>query len=163
MNTPFSTRFGPLCIPERCRWRSDPPLLGFAQYTDYALLHLREQGPFVWLQSLADANVSFLLTDPRNFGLTYDRKQIPGQSSVDPTVLVMVILPQAPGEELRAHHQAPLLFDAARHSFHQIILERAPTRGLPTEPAAGLPVTLHDHCLQLYRRDDDGSLQVGAA
>ena len=163
MMTNFPTRFGPLDIPDAHRWHSDPPLLGFTQYTSYALLHLHEQGPFLWLQSLEEAGVSFLLTEPRHFGLIYEERQIPAQGQSTPVVLVMVILPQAPGQELRAHSQAPLLFDTSRRRFHQIILERAPSVGLSPHQTAMVSETLRDHCLQLHRRGDDGSLQVGAA
>jgi len=163
MSNGFPTRFGFLTIPDNCRWHSDPPLLGFTEHRAYALLHLREQGPFMWLQSLEDAAVSFLLTEPQHFGLVYDEKQIQGVGGTKPVLLVMVILPQTPDEDIRAHSQAPLLFDTGRQSFHQIILERTPSAGPPSDPLATSPTVLHEHCLHLHRRGDDGFSQVGAA
>ncbi|NPV60601.1 MAG: flagellar assembly protein FliW [Actinobacteria bacterium] len=41
-------------------------ILGFPAYRDYVLLE-HKKGPFLWLQSLEEPSLAFLVTDPWNF------------------------------------------------------------------------------------------------
>ena len=117
-DTHVDTRFGPISVAPAQRWRCAEPLPGFEELRDFALLHVAEQGPFLWLQSLERAELAFLLVDAARFGLHYD-----GVAAGDAPVCLMVIVPRAPGEVLRLHKQAPLLFDLGTGSFVQQVFE----------------------------------------
>ncbi len=114
----IDTRFGALDIAQAQRWRCAEPLPGFEELREFALLHVAEQGPFLWLQSLERAELAFLLVDAARFGLHYE-----AVDTGDAPVCLMVIVPRAPGEVLRLHKQAPLLFDLAGSSFVQQVFE----------------------------------------
>ena len=114
----IDSRFGQLVIAPAQRWRCAEPLPGFEELREFALLHVAEQGPFLWLQSLELPELAFLLVDAARFGLSYD-----GVAGGDAPVCLMVIVPRAPGEVLRLHKQAPLLFDLDAGSFVQQVFE----------------------------------------
>ncbi|OIQ90346.1 flagellar assembly factor FliW [mine drainage metagenome] len=114
----IDTRFGPLVVAPAQVWRCAEPLPGFEDLREFALLHVAEQGPFLWLQSLELPELAFLLVDAARFGLSYD-----GVAAGDAPVCLMVIVPRAPGEVLRLHKQAPLLFDLGTGSFVQQVFE----------------------------------------
>ncbi len=116
--TSVPTRFGPLDIAPEQRWVCAEALPGFEELRAFALLHVAEQGPFLWLQSLEQPELAFLLVDAARFGLSYadvDTGEAP--------VCLMVIVPRAPGEVLRLHKLAPLLFDVSEGRFVQQVFE----------------------------------------
>ncbi len=112
------TRFGLLDIAPEQRWVCAEPLPGFEGLRDFALLHVAEQGPFLWLQSLEQPELAFLLVDAARFGLSYA-----DTDTGDAPVCLMVIVPRSPGEVLRLHKHAPLLFDLQDGCFVQQVFE----------------------------------------
>ncbi len=112
------TRFGLLDIAPEQRWVCAEALPGFEELRSFALLHVAEQGPFLWLQSLEQPELAFLLVDAARFGLSYAETD-----TGDAPVCLMVIVPRAPGEVLRLHKHAPLLFDLERGCFMQQVFE----------------------------------------
>ena len=93
-------------------------LPGFEDLREFALLHLAEQGPFLWLQSLELPELAFLLVDAARFGLRYA-----GVDTGDAPVCLMVIVPRSADEVLRLHKFAPLLFDLDHGRFAQQVFE----------------------------------------
>ncbi len=117
--TQHQTRFGGIDIVESQRWTCAEPLGGFDDLSAFALLHAPEQGPFVWLQSLELPDLAFLLVDAGCFGLRYQGIE----PNDDAPACVMVIVPRHPGEVLRVHRLAPLLFDVQAGTFIQQVFE----------------------------------------
>ncbi len=117
------TRFGPLPFQPGQIWATETPLPGFESLRRFALISLRAERPFVWLQSLEDVAVSFLLIQSEYFGLRF--AHLPAGAMP----MVMVLLPGQPGQALRAHRQAPLLFDVQTGMLSQHILEAADVEG----------------------------------
>lgn len=117
------TRFGRLPLSSRQIWTVQSPLLGFDALRQFALIAVAGQQPFLWLQALEDPSVAFLLVPAAHFGLEYPGLARPRD------VLVMVLLPGRPGEDLRSHRQAPLIFDAARGEFLQSVFEDGEVQG----------------------------------
>jgi flagellar assembly factor FliW len=115
--TRLPTRFGLLPFAPHAVWLAQTPLPGFESLQRYGLISVQAERPFVWLQSLDDPAISFLLVQPEHFGLRY--ADLPEAA----LPLVMVLLPGRPGLPLRAHRQAPLLFDAQRGVLAQHIVE----------------------------------------
>lgn len=131
----YPTRFGLLPIAEKQIWHCEPALSGFAELRHFALIHVDQQGPFLWLQSLEDPLIAFLLCAPQHFGLQYGAPQAACAGGVN---MLMVILPQSAAEDLRAHQLAPLYFCPNQRSVQQWIVEQAqeaPRNGSDTPPA----------------------------
>ena len=129
------TRFGLLPVEPHQVWLADSPLPGFESLPRYALIGLQNERPFLWLQSIDDGAVSFLLTPAAHFGLRYAHLDEASQP------LVMVLLPSQPGQALRAHAQAPLVFDAQTGRFAQHIVEASEVEGDGVfAPQAGAPL-----------------------
>ncbi|MDD4887327.1 MAG: flagellar assembly protein FliW [Thiomonas sp.] len=140
------TRFGPLPFQPGQIWTAETPLPGFESLQRFGLISLQTERPFVWLQSLDDAAVSFLLVQAAHFGLRFAR--LPA----DAMPLVMVLLPEQAGQALRAHRQAPLLFDAQTGTLSQLIVEAADVEGdgvFAPQVAVELPVGFSQRVLAL--------------
>ncbi|WP_308388929.1 flagellar assembly protein FliW [Acidithiobacillus sp. AMEEHan] len=133
----YPTRFGQLPISDAQIWQCSPPLSGFADLQRFALLHVDKQGPFLWLQSLDDPMIAFLLCAPEHFGLHYDP---PEPCCADGVNLLLVILPQKAEDQLRVHQLAPLYFCPGQRSLRQWIVEQA-------QPASGGSSDLPPDCL----------------
>jgi flagellar assembly factor FliW len=118
-----ATRFGLLPVAPHQIWATTSPLPGFEALQRFALIGLQTERPFLWLQSIDDAGVSFLLAPAAHFGLRYAR--IDAQFMP----MVMVLLPTEQGKALRAHGQAPLVFDAQAGQFEQHIVEASEVGG----------------------------------
>ena len=117
--TQHQTRFGGVDIAESQNWTCAEPLGGFDDLRTFALLHVAEQGPFLWLQSLEVPDLAFLLVDAGCFGLRFAGVD----ASEDAPPCVMVIVPRSPGEVLRVHRLAPLFFDPEAGTFTQQVFE----------------------------------------
>lgn len=127
--TVHATRLGLVEVLPQQRWTCSQPLAGLEDLRDFVLLHVASQGPFLWLQSLEVAELAFVVCDAACFGLRYL-----AAGDFDPGALlappcVMVILPRAPGEVLRVHSQAPLLFDVGQARLRQQVFEAEQVQG----------------------------------
>jgi len=117
------TRFGPLPFQPGQIWIAATPLPGFESLQRFGLISLQAERPFVWLQSLDDPAVSFLLVQAVHFGLRF--AHLPAGT----LPMVMVLLPGQGERTLRAHRQAPLLFDAQAGTLSQHIVEADEVEG----------------------------------
>lgn len=117
------TRFGPLPFESAQIWSATSALPGFEGLQRFGLISLQAERPFVWLQSLDDDAVSFLLVQAAHFGLRF--AHLPAGAMP----LVMVLLPTQPGLPLQAHRQAPLVFEAQTGAFAQHIVEADDVEG----------------------------------
>ena len=67
-----STRFGVLTVDDDRIMTFPNGLLGFPGHTRYALIQTGQENYFFWLQSVDDANLAFVVTDPSIFFRDYD-------------------------------------------------------------------------------------------
>lgn len=119
----WPTRFGPLPFQPGQIWSAETPLPGFDGLQRFGLISLQAERPFVWLQSLDDVAVSFLLVQAAHFGLRF--AHLPAGAMP----MVMVLLPSQANQPLRAHRQAPLLFDGQTGRLSQHIVEADDVEG----------------------------------
>jgi len=117
------TRFGHLPFQPGQIWTAATPLPGFESLQRFGLISLQAERPFVWLQSLDDVAISFLLVQAAHFGLRF------GHLPAGTLPMVMVLLPGQADRTLRAHRQAPLLFDAQAGTLSQHIVEADDVEG----------------------------------
>jgi flagellar assembly factor FliW len=66
-----STRFGPVEIDDSRIITFPKGLLGFPQYKRYCLMDSGEESYFWWLQSIDEADLAFVVTDPSYFVSSY--------------------------------------------------------------------------------------------
>ena len=119
----FATRLGLVEVAAHQRWSCSQPLAGFEDLREFVLLHVASQGPFLWLQSLELPELAFVLCDAACFGLRYAPTPDLDPAGLQAPPCVLVVLPSAPGEQLRVHAQAPVLFDVAAASLRQQVFE----------------------------------------
>ena len=66
-----TTRFGRLSVEDERIITFPNGLLGFPDHTRFALIQTGEENYFFWLQSVEDANLAFVITDPSTFFQEY--------------------------------------------------------------------------------------------
>ncbi len=148
----YRTRFGELAISPEKIWSCNPKLLGFPDLSNFCLIHIANQGPFLWLQSLDNPLIAFLVCEDINFGLNYGFLSPDCGSFVS---LVFVILPGSTQEELRTHELGPLQFCLETRQFRQWIIEQ-PKR-CAAEVQAAPPTALLPSCIALAITDPSPS------
>ena len=91
-------------------------LFGFELYHNYAIYE-SEYSPFMWMQSLEDSNLAFLIVDPflicKDYELDVDDKslnKIQINSPADVIVMAIVTIPQA-GGAVTANLQGPIIIN----------------------------------------------------
>lgn len=102
-------------------------LFGFEEYTDFALIDSEYQ-PLVWLQSLQDEKLSFLLIDPfiicEDYEVDIDDKtlaKIGIQNPADVIVFAIVTVPHD-GGAVTANLQGPLVINKKNRKCMQAIV-----------------------------------------
>lgn len=102
-------------------------LFGFEEYTDFALVESEYQ-PFVWLQSLQDKNLAFLLIDPfiicEDYEADIDDKALAAIGIQDPSDVIVLAVVTVPGDgrAVTANLQGPLVVNRRNRQCMQAIL-----------------------------------------
>lgn len=102
-------------------------LYGFEDYTIFQL-HKCEYKPFVWLRSLEEQTLSFLLVDPFIFRPDYeidvDDKTLSeiGISSPSDVLVMTIVTVPAGGKTVTANLQGPLIINKKTGCAKQVIL-----------------------------------------
>lgn len=102
-------------------------LFGFEEYTDFALVNSEYQ-PLIWLQSLQDKNLAFLLIDPfficSDYEVDVDDRVLSKIGITDPSdviVFSIVTVPQD-GSPATANLQGPLIMNRKNNKCIQAVL-----------------------------------------
>lgn len=102
-------------------------LFGFESFHDYVLIEA-EYKPFLWLQSLDDEKLAFLLVDPflieKDYELDVDDKtlfEIEIESPTDVVVFAIVTVPND-GSSVTANLQGPVVINRKNNQALQVIL-----------------------------------------
>jgi len=147
-----SSRFGELEIPESKVIKCPEGIIGFPDYQSYVLLDPSGgESVFLWLQSVDNPGLAFIVTDPTIYYPGYEiqtdepdveRLKLPDKPN--PGLFVIVTIPPDDPDKISANLIAPLLYFDSDRTLFQIVLEKTewPLRGylLPedeTESAAG--------------------------
>lgn len=123
-------RFGPIKADNDQLITFVGPLLGFEELTKYILIESGEEShPFVFLQSVEDENLTFILTDPFSFFKDYEfqlsshwLEKLKIESEQDVRVLVIVTVRSA--QDITCNLKAPLVISRSGHVAAQIVLEQ---------------------------------------
>lgn len=121
-------RFGELEVPEAKLIRMQKPILGFEHLTTYCLVEKKEFWPFLWLQSVEDPEVAFVVVNPTIFFPDY-KIEIHPQEVAELMILhldlvetyVIVTIPQDP-TKMTANLQGPILVNTENTLAKQLVL-----------------------------------------
>lgn len=121
-----TTRFGLLNVDDERIMTFPKGLLGFPDKTRYALIQTGTENYFFWLQSMDDANLAFVITDPSTFFKDYEvpvREELQtelGMTSLA-TAQVFVICNKV-GDWLTGNLLGPIVVNAENRLASQVVL-----------------------------------------
>ena len=102
-------------------------LLGFEKYTKFALID-SEYEPFIWLQSLDESALAFLMIDPfiinPDFEVDIDDKELGKIGIKDPSDVLVMTIVTVPndGSPVTANLRGPVIINKKTHEGMQAIL-----------------------------------------
>jgi len=123
-----SLRFGQLEVPENKIVTMVKPVLGFENLKKYFLLEVDEIRPFLWLQSVDEPAVAFLVVNPlyimKDYSIEINSMEIADLEIKKVTTVetyVIVTLPDDP-QDLSANMQGPILINTENNLAKQLVL-----------------------------------------
>lgn len=130
----YQTRdFGEVEIEQERILQFAAPILGYEKYQSYTLLYDKEAGPgLVWLQSLEDKNVCFILIDPAVLPMEY-KPMIPQEDAeiLGEGELLCLPIASIPQDLKRAtvNLRSPIVVNIQTRKAMQVVLPKEfPTR-----------------------------------
>ncbi|MCR5762155.1 MAG: flagellar assembly protein FliW [Treponema sp.] len=102
-------------------------IFGFEDYTEYALIDCRIK-PFIWLQSLDESALAFLMIDPfiinSDFEVDIDDKELGRIGIKDPSDVLVMAIVTVPndGSHVTANLRGPVIINKKTHEGMQAIL-----------------------------------------
>ncbi|MFP4316539.1 MAG: flagellar assembly protein FliW [Desulfovibrionales bacterium] len=113
------TRIGEIIIDPKRIVHFPRGLIGFEKYRDFVLLQVREESPFLLLQSTQDQELGLLLTDPYVFVQDYSIKIGAAEEKVlgtarkeDLAVLVTVSIPEGRPDRTTLNLTGPIVINS---------------------------------------------------
>ena len=137
--------FGKMVIDERQILDFPDGILGFENYTQFALIEENQESPFKWLQSLTELDLAFIVIQPDLFAPDY--KPVLGQEDLDgiglvsldeAVVMTIVTIPNDNPQKMTANLQGPVVINQKNgkakqfisknenHPVRKMILDNAP-------------------------------------
>jgi flagellar assembly factor FliW len=112
------TRLGTMTLPEERVLTFPRGLIGFMGHREFTLIQLREESPFLVLQSLDDPKLGLLVADPYSFMTDYevvigeaDRRLLDIETREQALVLVTVTIPQGMPERTTLNLSGPIVIN----------------------------------------------------
>lgn len=121
-----STRFGRLSIDESRVIHLRRGLLGFPEHRKFALIQTGEESYFFWLQSLDEADLAFVVTDPQMFFRDYEvplREEVIEELELEATADAQVlVICNRVDDWLTGNLLGPLVVNARNRAAAQVVL-----------------------------------------
>ena len=112
------TRLGRMSLPEDRVLTFPRGLIGFMGHREFTLIQIRDDSPFLILQSLDDPKLGLLVADPYSFMTDYevvigeaDRRLLDVASREEVTILVTVTIPQGMPERTTLNLSGPIVIN----------------------------------------------------
>ena len=137
--------FGKMVIDERQILDFPDGILGFENYTQFALIEENQESPFKWLQSLTEIDLAFIVIQPDLFAPDYkpvlakeDLDGIDLASLDEAVVMTIVTIPNDNPQKMTANLQGPVVINPKNgkakqfisknenHPVRKMILDNAP-------------------------------------
>jgi flagellar assembly factor FliW len=126
------TSFGDIDYAEDDLIRLGEGLVGMPGQTRFLVLDFEGETPFKWLQSVDDAGIGFLITEPALFrpeyALTLEPQDLQDLQAESTEELVVFVLCTYRGDlrETTGNLLGPVIVNARTRRGRQVVLERAP-------------------------------------
>jgi flagellar assembly factor FliW len=121
-------RFGELEVAESDIIFMDEGLLGFPGLHKYAIIADPDQAPFIWLQSIEEPDLAFVVVDPFLFFPGYQLSLKPQElqtvnleSIEQAVILTIVVIPLNP-MDITTNLRGPLIINPANNRARQLVL-----------------------------------------
>ena len=125
-----TTRFGRVSVAGDQVITMKRGLIGFADRLRYVILTPNPDSALVWLQSLDDPGLAFVITSPRLFTPDYKinlgegvLEALEAESSAELDVYVLVTIPAGRPEKMTGNLIGPLVVNPGRKLAEQLIVE----------------------------------------
>jgi flagellar assembly factor FliW len=125
-----SRRFGLISVREDQIIVLTPGLLGFSQFQRYVLIEHQQESPFLWLQSVDNPDLAFVLIDPLHIvpgyhpgPLTEIMKDLEAEKLDDLKILVILTIPPGQPQEMTANLMGPVVINLKNRRGKQLIIE----------------------------------------
>lgn len=121
-------RFGPIEVPETKLIRMQKPILGFENLETFVLVEQDDFHPFMWLQSVEQPELAFIVANPVVFFPDYrvevHQKEV-GDLLIDSLehveMYVIVTVPEDP-EHISVNLQGPIVVNTDNNLAKQLVL-----------------------------------------
>jgi len=121
-----TTRFGRMAVDDERILMFPRGLLGFPDHQRYALIETGEDNYFLWLQSVDEPSLAFVVTDPSIFHKDYQVavKEETQQELVltDMGMAQIFVICNRVGEWLTGNLQGPLVVNAQNRMGEQVVI-----------------------------------------
>ena len=123
-----SQRFGALEVPEKKIISMARPLLGFEKLGRFCLIEREEFWPFLWMQSIDDPAVAFIVVNPVLFKSDYQIDINPNEISeleaTAPEQIETYVIANVPDDWklMTINLQGPILINTSNNKAKQLVL-----------------------------------------
>ena len=121
-----TSRFGTLNVDDERVITFSKGLLGFPDYTRYALIQTGEENYFFWLQSVDEPNLAFVVTDPAIFFKDYEvpvREETQSEIGLtDPAAAQVFVICNKVDDWLTGNLLGPIVINASNRLATQVVL-----------------------------------------
>jgi len=125
-----TSRFGEIIVDTERIISMLSPLLGFPESTRFILKSHSQKSPFMWLQSLDNPQLAFVVLPATLTGLDY-RPEIPRQilkellitADNDKDILLILTIPKNNPQEMTANLLGPIVLNSSRRLAAQVVLD----------------------------------------
>ncbi|RJX28113.1 MAG: hypothetical protein C4531_12615 [Desulfurivibrio sp.] len=125
-----TSRFGEITVDKERIISLLSPILGFPESTRFILKAHSPKSPFMWLQSLDNPQLAFVVLPAGLTGLDY-RPEIPRQilkellitSDSDRDILLILTIPKNKPQEMTANLLGPLVLNPGKRLAVQVVLD----------------------------------------
>lgn len=122
----ISSRFGRLSVDDDRIINFPSGLLGFPDHRQFALIQTSQENYFFWLQSVEDAALAFVVTDPSIFFKDYEvplREETRQELEVaDTGTIQSFVICNKVGEWLTGNLLGPIVVNADNRLAQQVVL-----------------------------------------
>jgi flagellar assembly factor FliW len=137
-----TSRFGRLLVDRERIINLPKGLLGFPNYTQFALIQTGDENYFFWLQSVDEPNLAFVVTDPAIFFRDYEvpiREETQAELQLtDPRAAQVFVICNKVDEWLTGNLLGPIVINAGNRIASQVVLtEKKWTTRQPLMKLAG--------------------------
>ena len=124
--TLVGTRFGTIEFDGEEVLQIDGGLVGLPELRRFVLFEAKPGSPFSWLQSLDDANMAFLVTEPGRYIAEYEADVAQRCGDIEEAVvLATATVPAGRPNDTTLNLSGPIVLDAATRRGKQMVLEDA--------------------------------------